>query len=99
MSINVGKITKALDEVAAYKRGEAALKVTHVNPPRVDVKSLRQSLGVSQREFARRYGLPVGTVRNWEQGLREPDGPARNYLVLIEDNPRQIAAKIAKLGG
>lgn len=46
-------------------------------------KTLRRALGLTQEEFAARYRIPVGTLRDWEQGRTEPDRPARAYLRAI----------------
>jgi putative transcriptional regulator len=73
--MNVTKLIKSVEEVAAYKRGEPKLKVTEIHPLRVDIKKLRAAIGMSQQEFARCYALSVGVVRNWEQGIREPAVP------------------------
>jgi len=51
------------------------------------VKTLRRALGLTQEEFAARYHIPLGTLRDWEQGRREPDQPARAYLKAIAGNP------------
>jgi putative transcriptional regulator len=53
----------------------------------VPVRELRARLGLTQNEFAARLGLPVDTVRNWEQGKRVPRGPARALLLLIARAP------------
>jgi len=50
-------------------------------------KSLRRALGLSQEEFAARYHIPVGTLRDWEQGRVEPDAAARAYLTVIAREP------------
>ena len=50
-------------------------------------KSLRRALGLSQEEFAARYHIPVGTLRDWEQGRCEPDQPARADLKVIARDP------------
>ena len=50
-------------------------------------KSLRRALGLSQEEFAARYHIPVGTLRDWEQGRFEPDAAARAYLTVIAREP------------
>jgi putative transcriptional regulator len=56
-------------------------------PPRTDVRALRERLGVSQSEFARRYLLSVRTVQQWEQDQREPSEPARVLLFAIARDP------------
>lgn len=59
--------------------------------PIVDVRQLRRRLGISQSAFARRYRLPLGTVRDWEQGRTMPDQPARVLLALIERDAAAVA--------
>lgn len=51
------------------------------------IKSLRRALGLTQVEFAMRYRIPLGTLRDWEQGRSEPDQPARAYLHVIAHDP------------
>lgn len=51
------------------------------------VKTLRRALQLTQEEFAERYQIPVGTLRDWEQGRSEPDAPARAYLRVIASVP------------
>ena len=50
-------------------------------------RGIRRALGLSQEEFATRYHIPLGTLRDWEQGRREPDQPARAYLKVIAADP------------
>jgi DNA-binding transcriptional regulator YiaG len=59
-------------------------------PRRVDVKRIRQRLGLSQAEFAARFCLEEATVRNWEQGRNTPEGPARTLLAIIAESPETI---------
>ena len=54
------------------------------------VKTLRRALGLTQEEFATRYHIPVGTLRDWEQGRSEPDQPARAYLHVIARDPDHV---------
>lgn len=51
------------------------------------IKSLRRALALTQEEFAARYQIPLGTLRDWEQGRREPDQPAKAYLTVIARDP------------
>ena len=51
------------------------------------VRSLRRALALTQEEFAARYHIPLGTLRDWEQGRTEPDQPARAYLIVIAHDP------------
>jgi len=50
-------------------------------------RTLRRALGLTQEEFAARYHIPIGTLRDWEQGRTEPDQPARAYLHVIARDP------------
>jgi len=54
------------------------------------VKTLRRALGFTQEEFAVRYQIPIGTLRDWEQGRAEPDQPARAYLKVIAQDPERV---------
>lgn len=54
------------------------------------VKTLRRALGITQQEFAARYHIPLGTLRDWEQGRTEPDQPARAYLTVIARDPEGV---------
>jgi putative transcriptional regulator len=51
------------------------------------VKVIRRALGLTQEQFAQRFEIPLGTLRDWEQGRSEPDQPARSYLKVIARNP------------
>jgi putative transcriptional regulator len=67
----------------------AARLGVHV-PSVIDVVAIRKRAGLSQPVFASRIGVPVSTLRNWEQGHRTPQGPARVLLALLEKNPRIV---------
>ena len=54
------------------------------------VKTLRRALGFTQEQFAVRYQIPLGTLRDWEQGRTEPDRPARAYLEVIARDPEGV---------
>jgi putative transcriptional regulator len=54
-------------------------------------KTLRRALGLTQEEFALRYHIPIGTLRDWEQGRCEPDQTAKAYLHVIARDPSGIA--------
>ena len=55
------------------------------------IKIIRRALGLSQEEFSARFQIPVGTLRDWEQGRKEPDAAARAYLQVIGRNPSAVA--------
>ncbi len=54
------------------------------------VKIIRRALGLSQDEFATRYQIPIGTLRDWEQGRAMPDQAARAYLTVIARDPEAV---------
>ena len=53
----------------------------------IDVPGIRKRTGLSQSAFADSIGVPVATLRNWEQGRRNPDGPARVLLAMLDKDP------------
>jgi putative transcriptional regulator len=64
-------------------------------PPAV-VRDLRKRARLTQQEFAARLGVPVETIRNWEQGKRMPRGPARALLAVIAHAPETVFAALAR---
>ena len=54
------------------------------------VKVIRRALALSQEEFASRFQIPLGTLRDWEQGRKDPDAAARAYLVVIGRKPEAV---------
>ena len=60
-----------------------------------DVRRVRQKLGKSQTDFAMMIGVSVATLRNWEQGRRVPDGPARALLKVAAKNPTAVAEALS----
>jgi putative transcriptional regulator len=61
----------------------------------VDVKAVRAGLGLSQTDFSARFGLPVGNVRDWEQGRSKPDQAARMLILTIKRAPGAVAEALA----
>lgn len=59
------------------------------------VRTMRRALRMTQEEFATRYHIPVGTLRDWEQGRSEPDQPARAYLTVIARDPEGVLRALA----
>ena len=59
------------------------------------VKIIRRALGLTQEEFAARFRIPLGTLRDWEQGAAEPDTCARAYLTVIARNPKAVVEALA----
>lgn len=85
-------LKRGLAQADAYEAGARAGYVTH-EP--IDVKAVRSKTKLSQAQFARTFHLPVGTLRDWEQGRRQPDAPARVLLSLIKAEPETVERLIA----
>ncbi len=66
---------------------EADLKRMKRTP---QTKIIRRALELTQEEFSSRYRIPLGTLRDWEQGRTEPDQPARAYLMVIARDPEHV---------
>jgi putative transcriptional regulator len=58
-------------------------------------KRVRRSLGLSQAEFSSRFGIPLRTLQEWEQGRREPDATSITLLTVIEREPDAVARALA----
>jgi putative transcriptional regulator len=58
-------------------------------------RGVRKRLGLSQADFAKRFRVPLGTLRDWEQGRRQPDAPALAYLRVIAREPEVVARALA----
>jgi DNA-binding transcriptional regulator YiaG len=67
-----------------------------IEPPQSDVRRVRERLGLSQAEFALRFGLELATVQNWEQGRYRPDPAAQLALKIIDSHPDVVDAVMAK---
>jgi putative transcriptional regulator len=85
-----------MKEAVAISRGELPGDVYRIHiPEQVDVKAIREQMGLSQPAFANRFGLSLYTLRNWEQGKRRPDPAARAYLKVIEKVPDVVTKVLA----
>jgi putative transcriptional regulator len=63
------------------------------------VRTLRRALALTQEEFAARYHIPLGTLRDWEQGRSEPDQPAKAYLTVIARDPEGVERALQPVPG
>src|ERR1700736_1076046 len=93
------KIVAGLRQAIAYAKGSPSqVRLTRYNvPENIDVKKLREGLGMSQPEFALLFGFSLGTLRQWEQGRRYPDGPARVLLTVISHSPQVVKDALESL--
>jgi putative transcriptional regulator len=84
------QLTSSLREAGQIRRATLkASRVFHVNPKN-DVVKIRGQLGLSQSKFAALLGISADTLQNWEQGRREPTGPAKVLLKIALKNPRLL---------
>ncbi len=91
MSKAADSIRRGLEEALVYARGEAKEGAFRAYvPPLIDVRAIRTKLGMTQEEFAGRFGFSVNTLRHWEQGKRQPEGPTRAYLLVIDRAPKAV---------
>lgn len=91
MSKVADSIRRSLQEAVAYAEGKADANAYRVHvPERIDVKAIRVKLDMTQEEFAGRFGFSVNTLRHWEQGSRQPEGPTRAYLLVIDRAPKAV---------
>jgi putative transcriptional regulator len=85
------EVIASLKEAVAWAGGrKTAVRVTTVRVPAINVRRVRRKLGLSQTEFAAKFGVQAATVRNWEQGRTTPEGPARVLLAVISRHPEAV---------
>ena len=94
MSNAFTEIMAGLDDAINHAKGEPSKVVEH-KPKALDVKGIRQKTGMSQQKFCATFGISLGTLRHWEQGLRNPRGPARVLLQVMDKNPAAVIQAIA----
>ena len=89
MNTAFNSIKRGLQEAIDHAQGGAPQ--TRVHRPRpVDVKVLRTKVGMTQEQFAARFGFSTATLRHWERGDRIPQGPALVLLNVIDHNPNAV---------
>ena len=82
-------LVESIQQAGKIRKGE--LKASRTFKYRaVDVKRIRSKLHVSQSEFALMIGVSKATLQNWEQGRREPDGPAKALLRVVQKQPEAV---------
>jgi putative transcriptional regulator len=83
------KLARSVRQAGRIKRGTLEPSRRFVFQP-ADIRSIRDSLGKSQSEFALMIGVSISTLQNWEQGRRQPEGPARALLKVAAENPKAV---------
>jgi len=91
------KIIAGLKDMVRHSRGDLTRGKSHYVrvPHPLDVRAIRVKLGLSQSEFATKYGFPISTLRGWEQGRRSPPLASRNFLLVIDKQPRAVEEALA----
>lgn len=84
-------VLAGLSEAKAFIAGAIDPGACRVHVPQnVDVKLIRNRLGLSQAAFAQRFGFSAGAVRDWEQGRKRPEASARVLLTVIDKAPEAV---------
>ena len=86
---NFDELVKSMKEAIAIEKGTQKPSRKFTYTP-LDVKAIREKTHKSQIEFSNMLGINVGTLRNWEQGIRKPDGAATTLLRLVAANPQFV---------
>lgn len=87
---DIGKnLLRGAEEALQYAKGNhagAQKKIVHVSS-HVNVRAIRKKLHMTREVFAASFGFNMRTLEKWEQGVRNPEGPARAYLQVIKNDP------------
>lgn len=85
------QLVEGLHEAIAFANGRKTdARVHNIAVPVIDVAKIRAQTGLSQSQFAKSIGVAKGTLLNWEQGRRQPSGPAQVLLALIARKPSVV---------
>ena len=95
MSNGFASIKRGLEEAIGHAEGRNADVRVH-RPQPVDVKALRAKIGMTQEQFAARFGFSTATLRHWERGDRNPHGPALVLLNVIKNDPKAVIAALTR---
>ena len=87
------KLVESVNQMGAIIRGD---KIAHrrTTLSKIDVRSLRGRLSLTQSEFSAMIGVSIRTLQNWEQGRREPEGPAKALLRVVEREPKAVLSAL-----
>ena len=92
------RLITSAKEARRIVRGKANPATYRVHiPVRVDVVAIRKRSGLSQNAFAAKYGIAPATLKDWEQNRREPEGPARTLLLVIDKEPEAVTRALRQL--
>ncbi len=80
------EILEGLKEIKDFKQGKTQLRTFKLSEP--SARMIREKLNLSQSAFSRLMGVSLRTLQDWEQGRRNPRGPAKSLLRIAEQNPK-----------
>jgi len=89
MKTQFEQMMNGLSDVEAFLAGEQEGFKAHV-PEEVDVKAIRNRLGMTQARFSDMFGFSLDAIKHWEGGRRSPEAPARTLLTVIDKNPAAV---------
>lgn len=89
MKTQFEQMMNGLNDVEAFLAGEQEGFKAHV-PREVDVKAIRNRLGMTQARFSNTFGFSLDAIKHWEGGRRIPEAPARTLLTVIDRNPAAV---------
>ena len=89
MKTQFEQMMNGLNDVEAFLAGEQEGFKAHV-PQKVDVKAIRNRLGMTQARFSNTFGFSLDAIKHWEGGRRTPEAPARTLLTVIDKNPAAV---------
>ncbi len=95
MSKAYTEISAGLEDAISHARGKKSRVKVH-RPVPIDVRAIREKTGMSQQRFCATFGISIGTLRHWEQGLRTPRGAARVLLKVVDNNPKAVIKAIGE---
>ncbi len=93
MSKAFEEISAGLGDAIKHAKGKKNKVVVH-KPATINVQAIRKKTGMSQQRFCATFGISLGTLRHWEQGLRTPRGAARILLKVVNKNPKAVIKAI-----
>jgi len=77
--------------------GKASGRVHTIRTAEIDVRQIRSCLKMTQQDFSDTFGIPDPTLKKWESGDRAPEGPAKTYLLVIDQNPAAVKRALQSL--
>ncbi|WP_375618981.1 MULTISPECIES: helix-turn-helix domain-containing protein [unclassified Bartonella] len=91
------RILQGAREALSYAKGEADIAKFGIHiPAKIDVKKIRKNIGLTQTQFAARFGFSVGRIRDWEQGRYSIDTSSKILLSVIENEPEAVNRALKK---